>query len=116
MTRNFAKFCRWQKARRRQGQLDRISASSERARTEGCAAVHFRQCLGLVKSLVEFYPEARWQRGTVHFYRNVWTVVPTSKVKKVAAMRKAIHAQEDRAAARQKAEQIAAKPKGAPTR
>jgi putative transposase len=39
----------------------------------------------------------------------VWTAVPTSKVKEVAAMLKAIHAQEDRAAARQKAEQVAAK-------
>jgi len=35
--------------------------------------------------------------------------VPTSKVKEVAAMLKAIHAHEDRAAARQKAEQVAAK-------
>jgi transposase-like protein len=40
---------------------------------------------------------------------NVWTAVPTSKVKEVAAMLKAIHAQEDRAAARQKAEQVAVK-------
>jgi hypothetical protein len=45
----------------------------------------------------------------VYFYRHVWTAVPTSKVKEVAAMRKAIHAQEDRAAARQKGEQVAAK-------
>ena len=50
-----------------------------------------------------------WQRCAVHFYRNVWTAVPTSKVKAVAAMLKAIHAQEDRAAARQKAEQVVAK-------
>jgi transposase-like protein len=67
------------------------------------------KCLGLVESLGEFYPEALWQRCTVHFYRNVWTAVPRSKVKEVAAMLKAIHAQEDRAAARQKAEQVAAK-------
>src|SRR6202171_1074481 len=67
------------------------------------------KCLGLVESLGEFYPEAMWQRCTVHFYRNVWTAVPTSKVKEVAAMLKAIHAQEDRAAARQKAEQVAVK-------
>jgi transposase-like protein len=65
--------------------------------------------LGLVESLGEFYPEAMWQRCAVHFYRNVWTAVPTSKVKAVAAMLKAIHAQEDRAAARQKAEQVVAK-------
>jgi putative transposase len=67
------------------------------------------KCLGLVESVGEFYPEALWQRCAVHFYRNVWTAVPSSKVKEVAAMRKAIHAQEDRAAARQKAEQVAAK-------
>jgi putative transposase len=65
--------------------------------------------LGLVESLGEFYPEALWQRCAVHFYPNVWTAVPTSKVKEVAAMLKAIHAQEDRAAARQKAEQVAVK-------
>jgi len=67
------------------------------------------KCLGLVESLGEFYPEALWQRCTVHFYRNVWTAVPTSKVREVAAMLKAIHAQEDRAAARQKAEQVITK-------
>jgi putative transposase len=62
-----------------------------------------------VESLGEFYPEALWQRCAVHFYPNVWTAVPTSKVKEVAAMLKAIHAQEDREAARQKAEQVAVK-------
>ena len=46
------------------------------------------KCLGLVESLGEFYPEALWQRCAVHFYRNVWTAVPTSKVKEVAAMLK----------------------------
>ena len=65
--------------------------------------------LSLVESLGEFYLEALWQRCTVHFYRNVWTAVATSKVKEVAAMLKAIHAQEDRAAARQKAEQVGVK-------
>jgi putative transposase len=67
------------------------------------------KCLGLVENLAEFYPEASWQRCVVHFYRNVWTVVPTSKVKEVAAMLKAIHAQEDRVSARDKAAQIAVK-------
>lgn len=32
----------------------------------------------------------------VHFFRNVFTIVPKSMVKVVAAMLKAIHAQEDR--------------------
>jgi len=60
------------------------------------------KCLGLVESLVDFYPSAQWQRCVVHFYRNVFTVVPKSKVKNVAAMLKAIHAQEDREAAEEK--------------
>jgi transposase-like protein len=67
------------------------------------------KCLGLVENLAEFYAEAKWQRCAVHFYRNVWTAVPTGKVKEVAAMLKAIHAQEDAKAAREKAAQIVEK-------
>ncbi len=67
------------------------------------------KCLGLVESLVDFYPEAKWQRCVVHFYRNVFTVVPKSKVKNVAAMLKAIHAQEDREAAEDKVEAVVQK-------
>jgi len=40
------------------------------------------KCLGLVENFAEFYPEAKWQRCVVHFYRNVWTAVPSGKVKK----------------------------------
>ena len=61
------------------------------------------KCLGLVESLGEFYPKASWQRCVVHFYRNVFTVVPKGKVKEVAAMLKAIHAQEDKKEALRKA-------------
>ncbi len=67
------------------------------------------KCLGLVEALGEFYPEAQWQRCMVHWYRNVWTAVPKGKVKEVAAMLKAIHAQEDRQAARQKAQAVVEK-------
>jgi transposase-like protein len=67
------------------------------------------KCLGLVENLAEFYPEASWQRCVVHFYRNVWTAVPTGKVKEVAAMLKAVHAQEDAQAAREKAAQVVEK-------
>lgn len=70
------------------------------------------KCLGLVESLAEFYPQAAWQRCAVHFYRNVFTVVPKGKVKEVAAMLKAIHAQEDRVAAREKAQAVASKLEG----
>ncbi len=67
------------------------------------------KCLGLVENLAEFYPEAQWQRCVVHFYRNVWTAVPTGKVKEVAAMLKAIHAQENAQAAKEKARQVVVK-------
>jgi len=64
------------------------------------------KCMGLVESLADFYPEVLWQRCTVHFYRNVFTNVPSTKVKEVAAMLKAIHAQEDREAALEKAASV----------
>ena len=67
------------------------------------------KCLGLIENLADFYPEAKWQRCVVHFYRNVWTAVPTGKVKEAAAMLKAIHAQEDRQAAKEKAAQVVEK-------
>ena len=67
------------------------------------------KCLGLVENLADFYPNALWQRCVVHFYRNVWTAVPTGKVKEVAAMLKAIHAQEDAKAAKEKALQVVEK-------
>lgn len=67
------------------------------------------KCLGLVEVLGEFYPETQWQRCTVHFYRNVWTVVPSGKVKEVSAMLKAIHAQEDIEAAKSKAVDVVSK-------
>ncbi len=61
------------------------------------------KCIGLVESIEEFFPQARWQRCVVHYYRNVFSVVPRGKMREVAAMLKAIHAQEDRAAALEKA-------------
>jgi putative transposase len=70
------------------------------------------KCLGLVESLAEFYPKALWQRCVVHFYRNVFTVVPKGKIKEVVAMLKAIHAQEDKAEAVKKAAVVTDKLRG----
>lgn len=64
------------------------------------------KCLGLVEALGEFYPDALWQRCAVHFYRNVLTAAPSGKVKEVSAMLKAIHAQEDLDAAKEKAADV----------
>ncbi len=69
-------------------------------------------CMGLVESLGEFYPEAKWQRCIVHFYRNVLSVVPTRRMLDIATMLKAIHASEDLPAAIEKAESICVKLEG----
>ena len=61
------------------------------------------KCMGMLEAVGEVFPEAKYQRCTVHFYRNVFSVVPKSKVKTVAKMLKAIHAQESKKAAREKA-------------
>ncbi len=56
---------------------------------------------------VEDITEAQWQRCMVHFYRNVFSHVPNAKVKDVARMLKAIHAQESLPSAKTKARDIA---------
>jgi transposase-like protein len=66
------------------------------------------RCLGLVETLAEFYPDAALKRCVVHFYRNVWSLVPSGEVRTVATMLKAIDASEDRDAARVKTTQVAA--------
>ena len=59
-------------------------------------------CMGLYESAAEYYPEADWQRCMVHFHRNVSNKVPSTKVKQVAMMLKAIYAQESLESARTK--------------
>jgi len=66
-------------------------------------------CMGLVESLAEYYPESKWQRCMVHFYRNVFSIVPAKKMKEVVAMLKAIHASEDKEAAVEKTAAIVEK-------
>jgi putative transposase len=66
-------------------------------------------CLGLVDAVTDVYPDAHWQRCVVHWYRNVFSVVPNTKVAEVARMLKAIHAQEDRRAAEGKAQEVVTK-------
>ena len=66
------------------------------------------KCLGMLEAVEEVYPEAKYQRCIVHFYRNVFSVVPRSKVKLVSKMLKAVHAQESKAAAMAKAKDVSA--------
>ena len=53
------------------------------------------------------FPEAAYQRCTVHFYRNVLARVPKSRRAAVAAMLKAVHAMESREASEAKALAVA---------
>ena len=65
------------------------------------------KCLGMLDAAAEMFPQAKYQRCTVHFYRNVFSATPRSRMKLVAKMLKAIHAQESKSAAREKALQVA---------
>lgn len=76
---------------------------------QGVRLISSDKCLGLVEAIGEVFPEAQWQRCTVHFYRNVFRVVAKGRVREVAAMLKAIHAQEGKAEARAKAQAVVAK-------
>ena len=61
------------------------------------------------KRIPVVFPVAKYQCCTVHFYWNVFTVMPKTKMKQVTLMLKAIHAQESKEAAQEKAASIAAK-------
>src|SRR5262245_53260900 len=38
-------------------------------------------CIGLAESAAEFFLEAAWQRCVVHWYRNIFSDVPSTKVR-----------------------------------
>jgi transposase-like protein len=67
------------------------------------------KCLGMLESIPEVFPDAKYQRCTVHFYRNIFSVTPRNKMKEVSMLLKAIHAQECKSSAKEKAKQVADK-------
>lgn len=79
---------------------------------KGVQMVISDKCLGLIEALGDVYANVAWQRCVVHWYRNVLSIVPHGKMREVADMLKAIHAQEDRAAARVKVKAVVTKLKG----
>ena len=83
--------------------IDHVGAAVQRRRRWSRAQKRTDDaCLGLAESAAEFFPEAAWQRCIVHWYRNIFSHVPSTKVREIAAMLKAIHAGEDIVAAREK--------------
>ena len=67
------------------------------------------KCLGMLESIPEVFPAAKYQRCTVHFYRNIFSATPRNKMKEVSMLLKAIHSQECKTSAKEKAEQVAEK-------
>src|SRR5207244_5568732 len=92
-----------------EGGQDGLSAFLKHLKERGLKGVRLitsDACIGLAESAAEFFPEAAWQRCVVHWYR------PSTKVREIAAMLKAIHASEDIAAAREKAIRVIEKLRG----
>lgn len=67
------------------------------------------KCLGILESIPEVFPDAKYQICSVHFYRNIFSVTPRNKMKEVSMLLKAIHAQECKTSAKEKAKQVADK-------
>ena len=76
---------------------------------DGVKLVIGDKCLGMYNAVAEVFPEAKYQRCTVHFYRNVFSVTPRKHTREVSRMLKAIHAQESKEAARKKARDVVEK-------
>ncbi|MDD3231249.1 MAG: IS256 family transposase [Oscillospiraceae bacterium] len=75
---------------------------------EGVQLITGDKSLGMLESIPEVFPNAKYQRCTVHFYRNIFSVTPKTKMKYVTKMLKAIHASESKAAAREKTKSVIA--------
>ena len=65
--------------------------------------------LGLREALAECFPQAGWQRLTVHFYRNILSFCPRRLREDLAASLKTIHNQESADEARAKALRVTSK-------
>jgi len=74
---------------------------------QGVRLVIGDKSLGMLESIAEVFPDAKYQRCTVHFYRNIFSVTPCTRIKYISKMLKAIHAQESKEAAMEKAKQVA---------
>lgn len=79
---------------------------------KGVRMVTGDKSLGMLGAIEEVFPKVRYQRCTVHFYRNVFGKVPKGKRAYVAKMLKAIHAQESFEASMRKAGEVVAELEG----
>ena len=65
--------------------------------------------LGMAESILEVFPDAQYQRCSIHFDRSIFSVTPQNKMKAVALMLKVIHSQKSKETTREMALQIAEK-------
>ena len=91
------------------GAAEGMKEDKESWRLKGVRLVVGDKCQAMCDSVTEVFPEAKYQRCSVHFFRNIFSVVPRKHGKEVGRMLKAIHAQEDKAAALEKANLVAEK-------
>jgi Transposase, Mutator family len=92
----------------------RVGAKEDKAAWSGCLRhlkkwslrnvqlVASHACSRLMEAGRDSLPVADGQRCTVHFYRNMFTVLPKGKIKCVARMPRAIHASEHKQAGQEK--------------
>ena len=73
---------------------------------KGAKLVIGDKCQAMLGAIDEVLPTAKYQRCLVHFYRNIFSVTPRKHMPLVAKMLKAIHASENKAAARAKAKLV----------
>jgi putative transposase len=75
-----------------QGGLERIPQASQGARSKRGPAEHLGRLFGACRECRRVPPRGCWQRYILHWYRNIFSHVPSTKVREIAAMLKAIHA------------------------
>ena len=90
-----------------QGQPGQFIRSMIERGLKGVRLVVGDRCAGLVATVGEMLPQARYQRCMVHFMRNVLSKVPPTHREWASAAPEAIFAMESRASALAKAEEVA---------
>ena len=76
------------------GYREVLGAAEGMKEDQGSWSSFFQRLRDRVLDAGKVFPKAKYQRCTVHFYRNVFSAPPRSKAKLVAKMLKAIHAPE----------------------
>src|SRR5260370_35383350 len=94
------------------GWVERLPQTSQGTWPERCAADHLGRLYGAIRKRRRVFPRGRMAALHRHWYRNIFSHVPSTKVREIAATLKAIHASEDVVAAREKGIRVIDKLRG----